>query len=87
MSRLTAAAIVLLLWLAPGSASAQSDCYPYCDFTHYYGPQDFTWVRPGLWAYPACGPSGYCSPHLVSSRRFVGRVTVRSLGRPVRPRY
>ena len=82
---IAAAAILVLLVAAP--AAAEVGCFPYCDFTHYYGPQDFTWVRPGLWAYPACGPSGYCSPHLVSSRRFVGRVTVRSLGRPVRPRY
>ena len=97
MSRLTAA-IVLLLWLAPGAASAQSDCYPYCDFTHYYGPQDFTWVqpggygpqqsiyvRPGLFLHPRCGPSGYCSPYLLSSsQRFRGRVTVRTVVRPVR---
>jgi len=97
MSRLLAAAAALLVWLAPGSASAQAQCGAYCDFTHYYGPQDFTWalpggygpqqfihVRPGLFVHPRCGPSGYCSPYLISSssQRFRGRVTVR----PVRVR-
>ncbi len=100
MSRLFAAAIAMLVWFTPGFASAQSDCAPYCDFTHYYGPQDFTWaqpggygrqqfiyVRPGLFVRPYCGPSGYCSPYLVSSsQRFRGRVTVRSIARPVRVR-
>ena len=100
MSRLTAAAIASLLWLAPGPASAQSDCVPYCDFTHDYGPRDFTWVRPGgygpwqsiyvrpgLFLHPRCGPSGYCSPYLLSStQRFRGRVTVRTVARPVRVR-
>ena len=98
MSKVSAAAIALLAWFAPGSASAQSGCVPYCDFNHYYGPQDFTWtqpggygrqqfiyVRPGVFLHPACGPSGYCSPYLMSSsQRFRGRVTIRSFGRPVR---
>jgi hypothetical protein len=92
-----AAAVASLLWLVPGTAKAQSDCAPYCDFTHYYGPQDFTWtlpggygprhdiyVRPGLFLHPYCGPSGFCSPYLLSSsQRFRGRVTVRSIARPV----
>lgn len=98
MSRLFAAAVVLVLGFAPGSALAQSDCVPYCDFNHYYGPQDFTWtlpggygprqsifVRPGLFLHPVCGPSGYCSPYLLSSsHRFRGRVTIYRAGRPVR---
>jgi hypothetical protein len=75
---------VLLGGSAP--ASAEIDCTPYCDFVHYYGPHDFTYVRPGLFAYPRCGPSGDCSPYLVSSRRYVGRITVRRIARPVRPR-
>jgi hypothetical protein len=76
---------VLLGGSAP--ASAEIDCTPYCDFVHYYGPLDFTYVRPGLFAYPRCGPSGDCSPYLVSSsRRYVGRITVRRIARPVRPR-
>jgi hypothetical protein len=100
MSRFFAAAIVLLAGCWPGSGSAQSDCVPYCDFNHDYGPRDFTWaqpggygrqqfiyVRPGLFVHPACGPSGYCSPYLMSSsHRFRGRVTVRGFERPVRIR-
>jgi hypothetical protein len=76
---------VLLVGSAP--ASAEVDCTPYCDFVHYYGPHDFTYVRPGLFAYLRCGPSGDCSPYLVSSsRRYFGRITVRRIARPVRPR-
>jgi hypothetical protein len=88
MPRLLAAALFALLPLAAGPAAAEVGCAPYCDFTHDYGPQDFTYVRPGLYLYPRCGPSGYCSPHLVSSaRRYYGRITVRGVARPVRPRY
>jgi hypothetical protein len=97
MSRLFAAAVVLLVGFWPPAASAQSDCVPYCDFNHDYGPRDFTWVqpggygprqsiyvRPGLFLHPTCGPSGYCSPYLLSSVRRSGvRVTIRRLGRPV----
>ena len=87
MWRVIVAAVASLLLLMPGAASAEVDCAPYCDFTHYYGPQDFTYVRPGLFLYPRCGPSGYCSPYLLSSwQRFRGRVTVRSLARPARVR-
>ena len=100
MPRLVAAAIALFLWLAPGPVSAEVGCAPTCDFNHYYGPQDFTWVqpggygpqqfiylRPGLFRHPYCGPSGYCSPYLLSSsQRFRGRVTVHSLARPSRLR-
>jgi hypothetical protein len=97
MSRLLAAAVVFVFGLGPGAALAQSDCVPYCDFTHDYGPRDFTWtqpggygpqqliyVRPGLFLPPACGPSGYCSPYLLSSHRPGVRVTIRRFGRPVR---
>jgi hypothetical protein len=88
MPTLIAAAIAaFLLLFAPRPASAEVGCAPYCDFTHYYGPQDFTYVRPGLFVYPRCGPSGECSPYLVSSwQRLRGRITVRSLARPLRPR-
>jgi hypothetical protein len=86
MSRTIAIAAALITLLAASPAAAEVGCAPYCDFTHYYGPQDFTYVRPGLYAYPYCGPSGECSPHLVStSRRYLGRVTVRPVVR--RPRY
>jgi hypothetical protein len=87
MPKLIAAAIAAFVLVAPGTASAEIGCAPYCDFTHYYGPQDFTYVRPGLFVYPRCGPSGECSPYLVSSgQRWRGRITVRSLTRPLRPR-
>jgi len=89
MSRLIAIAAAAAAWalLAASPAAAEVGCVPYCDFTHYYGPHDFTYVRPGLFAYPYCGPSGDCSPYLVSStRRYLGRVTVRPVVR-VRPRY
>ena len=100
MPRPIATIVASLLWLVPGYASAQSECAPYCDFNHYYGPQDFTWVLPGgygrqqfifvppgLFLHPYCGPSGYCSPYLLSSaQRFRGRVTVRPIARPLRVR-
>lgn len=88
MPRVIAAAVCMLVALAAApAAAAEVGCAPFCDFTHFYGPYDFTWVRPGLYAYPSCGPSGSCSPYLVTSQRFRGRVTVRSLGRPPAPRY
>jgi len=34
------------------------ECYPHCDYSHYYGPLDFNYVRPGLYGYPRCGPRG-----------------------------
>ena len=97
MSRVFAAVVVLLVGLWAPPASAQSDCVPYCDFNHDYGPRDFTWtqpggygprqsiyVRPGLFLHPRCGPSGYCSPYLLSSSpRYGGRVIIRRIGRPV----
>jgi len=80
-----AAAVCGLLGSSP--AAAEIDCTPYCDFNHYYGPHDFTYVRPGLFLYPYCGPTGDCSPYLVSSsRRYLGRITVRRFARPARPR-
>ena len=83
MSRLIAAA-ALLLAVVPTAALAEVDCSPYCDFTHDYGPYDYTWVRPGLFAYPRCDPSGYCSPYVISSSHYRGRVTIRRLAQPVR---
>jgi hypothetical protein len=88
MPRLIAAAIGLLVAFAADPAAAEVSCAPYCDFFHYYGPYDFTYIRPGLYAYPRCGPNGDCSPFLVYSLKpYRGRVTVRSLARPPAPRY
>src|SRR6185312_329315 len=89
MPKLIAAAVAAVLALATGPAAAEVDCAPNCDFTHYYGPHDYTWVRPGLFLYPRCGPSGSCSPHLIRSSRYRGSITIRSFGRPLvrrRPR-
>jgi len=88
MPRLLAAAVCLLVAFAADPAAAEVGCAPNCDFYHYYGPSDLTWVRPGLYAYPRCDPSGSCSPYPVYSwQRYRGRVTVRSLSRPPEPRY
>jgi hypothetical protein len=56
-----------------------AECYPHCDYTHYYGPFDFTYVAPGLFGYPLCGLRGNCSPQLAYSTSGVrqGRITVR----------
>jgi hypothetical protein len=66
-------------WFGTGAVSAEEECVPHCDYRHYYGPFDFTYVQPGLFGYPLCGPQGNCSPRLVYSttgfRR--GRITVR----------
>jgi hypothetical protein len=71
-----------------GSPPALSACAPHCDYTHYYGPYDFTYVRPGLFAFATCGPTGECSPALVSSgaRAPIGRITVRTRARVIPPR-
>jgi hypothetical protein len=60
-------------------AVAAAECFPYCDYTHYYGPFDFTYEEPGLFGYPRCGLRGNCSPHLVYSTAGIrrGRITVR----------
>src|SRR5262249_7500417 len=67
----------LATWFGTGAVAA-AECLPYCDYNHYYGPFDFTYVQPGLFGYPLCGPRGNCSPQLVYSttgfRR--GRITV-----------
>jgi hypothetical protein len=65
-------------WFGAGAVSA-AECFPYCDYTHYYGPFDFTYVQPGLFGSPLCGPRGNCSPQLGYSTSGVrrGRITVR----------
>lgn len=72
------ASLWLGAWLGTRAASAE-ECFPRCDYTHYYGPYDFTYVRPGLFGYSRCDPRGNCSPQLVYStsgfRR--GNITVR----------
>jgi hypothetical protein len=77
-----ALALLAFFWLGAcvgTRAVSAAECFPYCDYTHYYGPFDFTYVRPGLFGYPLCDARGNCSPQLVYSttgfRR--GRITVR----------
>jgi hypothetical protein len=74
-----------------GVAFAERECFPHCDYTHYYGPFDFTYARPGLFGYPHCGPQGDCSPHLTYTTGIVrpiqtGRITVR-LPRVMAPQH
>jgi hypothetical protein len=72
------ASLWLGTWFGTGAVSAE-ECFPHCDYRHYYGPYDFTYVQPGLFAYPRCDLRGDCSPQLAYSttgfRR--GRITVR----------
>lgn len=73
------AAMVLLGASEPARAQSRPSCYPYCDFTHYYGPYDYTYLRPGTYCYPLCRPDGVCRPNplcIVQAPR--GRVIVRS---------
>lgn len=74
---------LILLLAAPPVPAAPAACSTHCDFWHYYGPYDFTYISPGLFGYPRCDRQGSCSPYLdyVYSGRRYGRVTVR----PARP--
>jgi hypothetical protein len=75
--------LTLLVLLSLGSA-ASADCYPYCNYIQDYGPYDYTYIRPGLFAFPICDYRGNCLPHrvYVYSRRPIGQITVRSRSRP-----
>jgi hypothetical protein len=69
---------------APAAAQSHPGCYPYCDYTHYYGPYDYRYIRPGLYCYPLCRLDGSCVPNpacVVQAPR--GTVTVRSFAGPV----
>jgi hypothetical protein len=77
MLRVLAAANLSLFLLGSGAALAD-DCSPHCDYWHYYGPYDFSYIRPGLVGYPICDQRGNCSPHLVYtySGRQHGQFTI-----------
>jgi hypothetical protein len=70
--------------LGSGAAVAEV-CAPHCDYNHYYGPYDFTYARPALFAWPRCGAGGDCAPHLAYTTGLPwprqttapGRITVR----------
>jgi hypothetical protein len=84
MLRSIAAAALCSVCLGAGPAPAADDCSPHCDYWHYYGPYDFSYISPGLVAYPRCDRQGDCSPHLIyvyPNHRY-GRITIRPLGRP-----
>jgi hypothetical protein len=91
MLRVLAAVLFSLLFFGLSSAWAEN-CSPHCDYWHDYGPYDFTYIRPGLFGYPVCGPLGDCAPYLVYTYqrgyRFRKSVTIRARPRPiaVRPR-
>jgi hypothetical protein len=70
---------ILAFWCAGTRAGSAAECFPHCDYTHDYGPFDFTYIEPGLFGYPLCGPRGNCSPQLAYSTSGVrrGRITVR----------
>ncbi|MEZ5787689.1 MAG: hypothetical protein R3D62_14725 [Xanthobacteraceae bacterium] len=80
---ITLAGLALIVFAGaagPASAQGRQSCYPYCDLTHYYGPYDYRYLRPGLICYPICGPDGRCSPNpSCVGQRPRGRITVRSL--------
>jgi hypothetical protein len=73
-------ALAVMAFLCVGTHPVSAaECFPHCDYTNYYGPFDFTYVQPGLFGYPLCGPRGNCSPQLAYSTTGVrrGRITVR----------
>lgn len=79
VTAITLAGLAVLLAGAVSPAAAES-CYPYCSFTHYYGPYDYRYLRPGMICYPICGRDGRCRPNPNCSGRLNrGRITVRSL--------
>jgi hypothetical protein len=86
------AAVPFILLFVGSSPTWADDCYPHCDWSHDYGPYDFTYIRPGLFAYPICGPRQDCSPHLRYTYQrgypLRERIIIRPRSRPVavRPR-
>jgi hypothetical protein len=67
--------------------AAAGECSPHCDYWHYYGPYDFSYVSPGLAGYPRCNREGNCSPYLtyVYPDRWYVRITVRPVRGPGPP--
>lgn len=62
--RRLAAAVSAFVLLGTGAVVAQQQCFPRCDYSHYYGPYDFTYAKPGLFGYLRCGPQRDCAPRL-----------------------
>ncbi len=78
------AAIILSTFLAGSDSASAENCSPHCDYWHYYGPYDFSYISPGLIGYPRCDREGNCSPYLdyVYPGHRRGRVTVRPVTHP-----
>jgi hypothetical protein len=75
-----ALASLAFLFAGASVAAAQEVCFPHCDYAHYYGPTDLTYIRPGLFGHlHHCGPQGNCAPYqaLAPSGALTGRITVR----------
>ena len=55
-----------------------TECYPHCDYNHYLGPYDYSYISPGLFGYLACDRFTVCSPHQVYrySRTPTGRIEI-----------
>jgi hypothetical protein len=70
-----ALAFLAFFGIGTGAVSA-AECFPHCDYTHYYGPFNFTYIEPGLFGYPLCDVRGNCSPQLAYSPVRRGRITV-----------
>src|SRR5213083_2328287 len=86
MLRLFAAVLFAFVFFGC-AARAEVECYPHCDYWHDYGPYDFTYIRPGLYGFPRCGPRGDCSPYLVYTYpRYRYDVTIRARSAPLATR-
>jgi len=71
------ATLLCACFFSASSASA-AECAPRCDYNHFYGPNDFTYIRPELYGFPVCNARGECLPFVTYSepvRR--GRIEVR----------
>jgi hypothetical protein len=85
MPRLLAAIIAFASFSFVAASASAQECYPYCDYVHDYGPYDYTYIRPQLFAYPVCSRLGNCTPHEVYSYAEypVGRILGQSWIGPV----
>jgi hypothetical protein len=86
MAKVLAMATISVAMLAGGAALA-ADCGNVCDYNHYYGPADYTYIQPGLYGFPVCDWRGNCSPHqvYVNSYRPRGRIIIRPARHVPRP--
>jgi hypothetical protein len=86
MLRISATAFGLLLLSASHAVVADDYCSPHCDYWHYYGPYDYSYIQPGLLGYPVCDRRGYCAPHLVYTHPDWRRITIVPRGPATRSR-